>query len=392
MGLVASPAESRLFKPIKIGGAQLQHRVVLAPLTRLRNTDSYTPVVPLALKHYADRASVPGTLVISEATFISHDEEVQAHIPGFESDEQVAAWKQVIEAVHSKGSVWFQQLWAVGRAADPDFIAKKGIKYRSASAVPLEGSSAVPAEMTEAEILDTIQAFVDTAKRVRAAGGDGVEIHGAHGYLLDQFLSDAVNKRTDKWGGSVEKRARLYLEVVKAISAAIGPEHVGLRLSPYASYQGTAKSDPVAQYSYLVRELRELDLPLAYISLVEARGDPATLGLAPEAQLAPHKGKTLDFILDIWDNRSPVLIGGGYEPETAVQAVDGHYTQWDVLIVFGRHFLANPDLPFRVRHGLALNQYDRNTFYTNSAAGYNDYPFSDEFMGAKNKSVAVKKL
>ncbi|KAJ1326131.1 NADPH2 dehydrogenase [Microdochium nivale] len=387
MGSVANSATSRLFKPIVIGGAQLQHRVVLAPLTRLRNTESHTPVVPLALPYYEDRASVPGTLVISEATSISYSEQGMANIPGFVSDEQVAAWKQVIEAVHRKGSVWFQQLWGLGRAATPDFVANKGIKYRSASAVPMEGSDAVPAEMTEADILETIQAFVDTAKRVRAAGGDGVEIHGAHGYLLDQFLSDAVNKRTDKWGGSVENRARLYIEVIKAVSDAIGPEHVGLRLSPYAGYQGAVKSDVLEQYSYLVRELKKLDLPLAYISLVEARGDPAVLFLGAE-QL--HEGKTLDFILDIWAGQSPVLIGGGYEPETAIQAVDGHYARWDVLIVFGRHFLANPDMPFRIRHRLPLNKYNRDTFYLpGTPVGYNDYPFSDEFLATKDKSVSV---
>ncbi|KAJ1325398.1 NADPH2 dehydrogenase [Microdochium nivale] len=386
MGSVANPASSRLFKPIKIGNAQLQHRVVLAPLTRVRNTDDHTPVPALAQQYYADRASVPGTLVISEATSISHDEEGQANIPGFVSDEQVAAWKQVIDAVHSKGSVWFQQLWGLGRAATPDFVASKGIKYRSASAVPTPGSDVVPAEMTEAEILDTIQAFVDTAKRVRAAGGDGVEIHGAHGYLLDQFLSDAVNKRTDKWGGSVEKRTRLYVEVIKAVSDAIGPEHVGIRLSPFASFQGTAKSDPIEQFTHLMRALKELNLPLAYISLVEPRGDPAVLFMGADQ---PHAAKTLDFILEIWDNQSPVLVGGGYDPESAVKAVDGHYAKWDVLIVFGRHFLANPDMPFRIRHGLPLNEYNRNTFYSKGPVGYNDYPFSDEFLAAKDKSVSV---
>ena len=389
MGSTASPnpAESRLFKPVKIGNAQLQHRVVLAPLTRNRNNDVHKPIIPLMQTYYGDRASVPGTLVISEATSISHQEEGQANVPGFVSDEQVAAWKQIIDSVHSKGSVWFQQLWALGRAATPDFIAKKGLPYRSASATPMKGSDAVPAEMTEAEILETIQAFVDTAKRVRAAGGDGVEIHGAHGYLLDQFLSDAVNKRTDKWGGSIENRARLYLEVIKAVSDAIGPEHVALRLSPYAGFQGATKSDIVEQYSYLMRELKKLDLPLAYISLVEARGDPATIVLGADEL---HKGKTLDFILDIWDNKSPVLVAGGYEPETAQRAVDEHYKKWDVLVVFGRHFLANPDLPFRIRHGLPLNKYNRDTFYIKmSEEGYNDYPFSEEFLAAKDKSVSV---
>lgn len=383
----SNPAESRLFKPIKIGDSQLGHRVVLAPLTRNRNQDDHTPTVELMKQYYSDRGSVPGTLVISEATSISHDEEGQANVPGFVSDKHVAAWKQIIDGVHANGSVWFQQLWGLGRAADPKFIEAKGIKYRSASATPMKDSKAVPAEMTEAEIEETIQAFVDTAKRVVAAGGDGVEIHGAHGYLLDQFLSDAVNKRTDKWGGSVENRARLYLEVIKAVSAAIGPGRVALRLSPYAGFQGATKSDIEEQYSYLMRALKDLNLPLAYISLVEARGDPATIVLGADEL---HKGRTLDFILDIWDNKSPVLVAGGYEPETAIAAVDGHYSKWDVLVVFGRHFLANPDLPFRIRHGIEMNKYNRDTFYIKkSNTGYNDYPFSEEFKTAKDKSVSI---
>ncbi|KAH6988539.1 NADPH dehydrogenase [Ilyonectria destructans] len=377
MGSITPQSESRLFKPLKMGNVTLQHRIVFPPLTRNRNDDDHTPL-PLMEKYYADRASTPGTLVISEATSISHAEEGQRNVPGFVTDRQVAAWKKIIDGVHAKGSFYFQQIWGLGRASTTDYIAERGFPYRSSSDVPLEGCDVAPRAMTEEEILQTIQDFVDTAKRVVAAGGDGVEIHSAHGYLLDQFLSDAVNKRTDKWGGSIENRSRFTLEVVKAVVAAIGAEKVAIRLSPYAGFQGAIKSDINELYTYLVEELKKMNVKFAYLSLVEATGDPAAIVLGTEA---PNKGKTLDFILEAWDNLSPVLVAGGYTPETAGWALDDHYKKWDVLIAFGRHFLANPDLVFRVKNGIELNKYNRATFYlTMSDVGYNDYPFSDEFL------------
>ncbi|KAF5010183.1 hypothetical protein F66182_15484, partial [Fusarium sp. NRRL 66182] len=192
-----APAQSKLFKPLKVGNMELKHRIVFPPLTRNRNDDDHAPL-PFMAKYYADRGSTPGTLVISEATAVSHLEEGQDNTPGFVSDRQVVAWKTIIDAVHANGSYYYQQIWGMGRASFPEFMTKKGLKYRSSSSVPIEDGGVVPEEMTEEEILDIIQSFVDTAKRVIAAGGDGVEIHCAHGYLLDQFLSDAVNKRTDK--------------------------------------------------------------------------------------------------------------------------------------------------------------------------------------------------
>ncbi|EEY17004.1 12-oxophytodienoate reductase [Verticillium alfalfae VaMs.102] len=352
-----STPRSRLFEPVRLGTIDLKHRIVLAPLTRYRNGDDHA-ALPFMQRYYADRASVPGTLVISEATGIAQGQEGQRFLPSFVTDAQVAAWKSIIEGVHAKGSFWFQQLWDQGRAADPSYA---------------------PEEMSEGDIQKVIQDYVASARRVIAAGGDGVEVHGAHGYLIDQFLSDVVNKRTDKWGGSVENRARLVVEVVKAVSEAIGTQRVGLRLSPYASFQGATKSDTKELNLHIVKQLKALDGALAYISLVEARGDPATLMLNnPEDET-----KTLDFILEEWDNRSPVIVAGGYTPESAQQAVDGHYQKWNVLVAFGRHFLANPDLVYRVENGIQLNEYNRNTFYLNKTEeGYNDYPFSPEFLKA----------
>ncbi|RDW70507.1 alkene reductase [Aspergillus mulundensis] len=374
---IIDPASSRLFKPLQVGKMQLAHRIVFPPLTRNRNDEAHTPL-PFMAKYYADRASTPGTLVISEATAVSHLEEGQDNTPGFVSERQAAAWKSIIDAVHAKESYYFQQIWGMGRASYPEFLAKKGFKYRSSSAIPMDDVEAIPQEMTEEEILEIIQSFVDTARRVIAAGGDGVEIHCAHGYLLDQFLSDAVNKRTDRWGGSTENRARLVLQVVKAVVDAVGADRVALRLSPYAAFQQAEKGDIHGQYLYIIEQLKATVPPLAYLSLVEATGDPGALIFGGKTV---NQGKTLDFILEAWDNRSPVIVAGGYRPETAAWALEEHYKKWDVLVAFGRHFLANPDLVFRIRHGIELNRYNRATFYlAESEVGYNDYPFSEEYL------------
>lgn len=373
MGSLSPPA-TRLFEPIKVGNTHLNHRIVLAPLTRYRNDDDHV-ALPFMEKYYADRASVPGTLVISEATAISHAEEGAPNDPGFVSDAQVEAWRKVIAAVHAKGSYYFQQLWAMGRAADPKVLAERGYEYRSSSAVPYGDHT--PRAMTEEEILQTIEDFAATAVRAVAAGADGVEVHGAHGYLLDQFLTSSVNQRNDKWGGSIENRARFLLESVRAVVKAVGAEKVGLRLSPFAGFQGVEKDDFIELYSYIIRELREMNVNFAYLSLVEARGDPAAIVLGTKA---PNAGNTLDFILEAWDNRSPVIVAGGYTPENAAPALEQHYQKWNTLVAFGRHFLANPDLVYRIKNGIPLNKYNRDTFYINaSEVGYNDYPFSEEF-------------
>lgn len=379
MGSVSNmtPAETRLFKPMKVGNMNLQHRIVVPPLTRLRNDDEHVPL-DFMKKYYADRGAAPGTLVISEATAISHPEEGMENTPGFVSDLQVNAWKKIIDAVHANGSYFVQQIWGMGRASSPEHLAKRGYEYRSSGAVAMPGKDTTPRAMTEEEILQTIQDFVDTSKRVISAGADAVEIHSAHGYLLDQFLSDSVNQRTDKWGGSIENRSRLTLEVIKAVSEAIGAEKVAVRFSPFAGFQGSEKSDINELYTYLISQLKEMDLKLAYLSLVEATGDPGALIFADKEI---NQGKRLDFILESWNNQSPVLVAGGYQPDTAGWALEEHYKKWDVLVGFGRHFVANPDLVFRIKNNVTLTKYLRSTFYINkSETGYNDYAFSEEFL------------
>ncbi|KAF4998915.1 hypothetical protein FGRMN_2846 [Fusarium graminum] len=377
--------DSRLFKPIQVGNVRLDHRIVMAPLTRYRHDNDHVPK-PFVERYYSERASAPGTLIITEATGVSMQDTGVRQGPAFVTDEQVAAWEKVIAGVHAKKSFYVQQIWGQGRASDPEYQKERGFKYHSSSAVPIEEGAAVPEPMTEEEIQGFIKDMVATSRRVIDAGGDAVEIHGAHGYLIDQFNSDSINQRTDKWGGSVENRARLLLEVVKAVSAEIGSEKVALRLSPYASFQGAESSDIKEQYSYIVSELKKLG-PLAYLSLVEARGDPAKL-LAPDSD-SECEAKTLDFILDIWDNTSPVIVAGNYSPESAAEVLDGHYSKWDVLVAFGRHFISNPDFVYRVKNGIELNKYDRTTFYIRgSEIGYVDYPFSQQYVDAQRTWAA----
>ncbi|KAL0936454.1 NADPH dehydrogenase [Colletotrichum truncatum] len=380
---------TKLFQPMKMGKMNLSHKVVMAPLTRYRADDDGAPILPMVAQYYADRASTPGTLLISEATAISPADIGDLNLPGFSTEAECAAWKQVYDAVHAKGSYMFQQLWSLGRAADPNFVKGRGYKYCSSSDIQMTGRPCPPEALTEEEIWEKINHFRNAAKNVVAAGGDGVEIHGAHGYLIDQFTRDSVNKRTDKWGGSVENRARFLLEIIKAVVEEIGAERVALRLSPFATFQESYSTDTWEQTIYIVRELKKAGYKLAYLSLVEAVGNPVNLGIVPRQPtddvqpFAEDRPQTLDFILEEWDNLSPVVVAGGYLSDSARWAVDERYKKWDVAVAFGRYFISNPDLVFRVKNNLPLTPYDRSTFYLKkSNEGYNTYEFSKEYLKA----------
>ncbi|KAH6670487.1 NADPH dehydrogenase [Halenospora varia] len=349
---------SNLFRPLKIGNATLENRIVLAPLTH----------------YYAQRASAPGTLLITEATFIAPQAGGMTNVPGIWNDAQIQAWKKVADAVHEKRSFIYLQLWALGRAAQEKVLreefGEKG-KVVSSSDVPIGPNNAVPTPLTEDEIVEYIGLYAQAAKNAVAAGFDGVEIHGANGYFIDQFTQDTSNKRTDKWGGSVENRARFGIEVSKAVVAAIGSEKTGIRLSPFSDFQGMKMKDPVPQFTYLTQELKKLKL--AYLHVVESRisggGD------------ADHPTEdSLDFILDIWGKTSPILLAGGFKPDGAYAAVDREHKDKDIAIVFGRYFISNPDLVFKIKTGLDLTPYDRSKFYLKKQEeGYTTYPFSKEF-------------
>ncbi|KAK4226564.1 hypothetical protein QBC38DRAFT_480094 [Podospora fimiseda] len=372
-------SQSNLFKPLTLSPSlpPLSHRIALAPLTRYRADDAHVPIVPLVSKYYTQRASsIPGTLLVTEATFISPSAGGYANVPGIYTPAQISAWKEIVSSVHSQGGIIFLQLWSLGRAAHQDEAEKEGFQVHSASDIPIpesEGGGAVPKPMTIDEIKIRIQEYATAAKNaVLEAGFDGVEIHGANGYLVDQFLQSNSNQRTDSYGGSVENRSRFALEVIAAVTEAVGPERTAIRLSPWTTFQGMRMPDPIPQFSHLVSTIQEKYPNMAYLHFVQAR-------VKGNKTAEEEDDESLDFALKIW--KGPVLIAGNLDASSAKELVDEHYKERDNLVaVFGRYFISNPDLPFRVREGIPFSPYDRDTFYTpKSAVGYIDQAFSKEF-------------
>ncbi|KAI1827849.1 NADH:flavin oxidoreductase/NADH oxidase, partial [Xylaria intraflava] len=361
---------SALFKPIQVGTVTLGHRVAMAPLTRYRCDENWVPL-PMAKEYYEQRAAVPGTLLIAEATTISRSAISRYHDPNLVTEAQIAGWREITDSVHRKGCFIYCQIWHLGRAGQPEVHKALGSKYKSSSAVPLEGRAGVPEEMTEEDIWEIIGDFAATAKAAIAAGFDGVEIHGAHGYLVDQFTQDKCNKRTDGWGGSIEKRARFALEVAKSVANAVGGNRTGIRLSPFCDFQGMGMKNLHPQFEYLVKHLKPLNL--AYLHLVEPR-------ISGDREGDCGAGEDLGFLIRLWNNQSPVILAGGYKTESAYKSVET-WKDFDVIIAFGRYFISNPDLVFRVKEDIEFSMYDRKTFYTpTKAEGYTDYPFSDRYL------------
>ena len=351
---------SPLFTPVTIGVFALPNRVVLAPMTRVR-ADAEGRVQPMTAEYYAQRAS--GGLLVTEATQVLPNGKGGLGTPGLHSPEQVAAWRTVTDAVHARGGRIVVQLWHTGRAAHPSFLPA-GEEVVSASPIPISGEVftpagrvpyATPRALTLDEIPRYVQAFADAARNAVAAGFDGVEVHGANGYLLDQFLRDGSNRRTDGYGGSVENRARLLLEVTRAVSAAIGADRVGVRLSPTGGYQDMVDSDPAGTFGYVARELGHLGI--AYLHLMEV--DDAGRALTP-ALAAAFGGA--------------VIVASGYDRARAEAAIASGVA---TAVAFGVPYLANPDLPERLRDGAPLNAPDFQTFYGGDARGYLDYPTRD---------------
>ncbi|BGP16888.1 hypothetical protein JCM10213_007333 [Rhodosporidiobolus nylandii] len=366
--------DSALFKPLKVGNLELSNRVVLAPLTRFRANERHEPQ-EVHGTYYAQRGSYPGTLLITEATFIDEKAGLYPGAPGIYTAEQVEGWKKVVKAVHEKKSYLALQLWAIGRAADEKTTRLELPNHEvvSASDVAYEGGSK-PRPLTKAEIQDYVHYYARAAKNfVHEAGGDAVEIHGANGYLLDQFLQTTSNKRTDEYGGSVENRARFMLEVVDAVCEAVGEERVGLRLSPYSPFQGM-KMDKIEDiketFSYVVNQLVLKHPKMAYIHAVESR-------IAGNETVETGAEENLDFLRDIWAPR-PFIVAGGFTAEHGPELADEHENN---LICYGRYFISNPDLVHRLKNNITLTPYDRNTFYLigpHETRGYIDYPFADE--------------
>ncbi|KAE9407518.1 NADH:flavin oxidoreductase/NADH oxidase [Gymnopus androsaceus JB14] len=368
-----STTRSALFQPIQIGPYTLQHRIVLAPLTRLRCTKDNLPQKVMA-EYYSQRGSIPGTLLVSEATLIAQKAGQYLHAPGIWSDAQMEGWKKVTEAVHAKGSFIFLQLWALGHAADDPFA--------SASGIPIPSSTSDSRSLTKDEIQEYIQLYSTAASNaVYKSGFDGVEIH-ASGTLIDQFLQDVSNDRTDDYGGPLEKRCKFALEVAKAVAEAVGEERTGMRIGVWVPYQGMGMTDPVPTFTYLVSKLKELYPWFAYLHVIEPATSASGYGEVTTSI-------SNDFIRDIWLPR-PLISAGRYNRETAMKVAESFRTRFKStrtaeqaelrggeLIAFGKAFLANPDLPTRLKKDLPLNKYDKATFYIPgdaSGKGYTDYP------------------
>lgn len=361
---------SVLYSPLVIGDMILQHRVIMAPMSRFR-ADDYGVPGDLMNQYYSQRSSVPGTLIITESTCISHAASGR-HInaPGIHSQQQINGWKRVTKTVHENGSIIFLQLWAVGRAAFKETLDKQGVEMLSSSAVPIKEGDLVPRSMTGEEIESFIRNYGIAAKNAMEAGFDGVEIHAANGYLIDQFIQDTCNRRTDIWGGSIENRARFCLRVTEEVVNVIGAKKVGIRLSPNSPYQGMGMEDTMQQFSYLIQQLNTFQL--AYLHLVH----PRIMGV---------QNKDLKFAIEKWNKDSVVLLNGDFQPKEAEQTVDSMANHRKVAISFARHFASNPDLPYRLMMGFELTTSDQKSFYAaKQATGYIDYPFHGGFTGFKD--------
>jgi N-ethylmaleimide reductase len=353
-----------LFEPLQVGALELPNRIVMAPLTRQRAAAGNVPSELNAL-YYAQRASAG--LIVSEATQVSPEGQGYADTPGIHSEAQVEGWRLVTDAVHRAGGRIFLQLWHVGRISHPCFqpgqaapvapsaIAPPGDVYTPEGKKPY----VTPRALELDEIPGVVEKYAEAARRARRAGFDGVEVHGANGYLIDQFLLDGTNQRTDGYGGSVENRSRFLLEVTRAVAAAWSPDRVGVRLSPRGRFNGMHDSDRWAIFSHAVSRLDPLGL--AYLHLVDPVG-PSPFDNPEVPRLAPRLRALF---------RGPLIIAGGLDRALAIEQLsEGHAD----LVAFGTPFISNPDLPERLRLDAPLAKPERSTFYGGDARGYTDYP------------------
>jgi len=370
-----------LFSPLTIGPHHLKHRVVMAPLTRMRADKATLAPRPLNVDYYAQRAT-PGGLIIAEATPVLPTGTGNPNVPGIYSEAQVAGWKRVVDAVHAKGGLIFLQLWHVGRVSHSSFqpggalpVAPSAIAIGDdLKAMTADGKVAAyetPRALETDEIPGIIAAYGQAARNAIAAGFDGVEVHGANGYLIEQFLQTRSNQRTDRYGGSIENRCRFLVEVTEAVIAACGADKVGVRLSPYGIANGSGEAEPMPLYTTAIEALSRLGI--AYLHLIEPRSSGA--GRADvNWQNVPS---ALQLFRPVWKG---VLIGaGGFTGEPAEAAIKAGHAD---AIAFGRYFISNPDLPRRLAHGWPLTPYHRPTFYGGEEKGYTDYPAHDEMAPA----------
>ncbi|KAL5182816.1 12-oxophytodienoate reductase 3 [Glycine soja] len=369
-----------LFSPYKMPKFNLSHRVVLAPMTRCRALNGIP--LPAHAQYYTQRSTLGGFL-ITEGTLISPTSSGFPHVPGIYSDEQVEAWRNVVDAVHAKGSIIFCQLWHVGRASHPVY-QPGGAAPISSTSKPIsdkwkilmpDGSHGFypePHALTTSEISEIVHHYRQAAINAIRAGFDGIEIHGAHGYLIDQFLKDAINDRTDEYGGSLENRCRFLTQVVEAIVSAIGAERVGLRISPAIDFNDGFDSDPLGLGLAVIERLnnlqKQVSTKLAYLHVTQPR-------FTLLAQTGSVSEKEEAHLMEKWREayEGTLMCSGAFTRDSGMEAVaQGHAD----LVSYGRLFISNPDLVLRLKLHAPLTKYNRNTFYTQDPViGYTDYPF-----------------
>ena len=353
---------SKLFDPYKLGAVTLTNRAVMAPLTRNRAVAGFVPN-PLAIDYYGQRASAG--LLITEASQVSQQGQGYQDTPGIYSKEQIAGWRKVTDRVHERGGHIYIQLWHVGRISHTTLQANGGAPV-APSAVRAKGKTFVggtfadvsePRALELSEIPGIIESFKRASANALEAGFDGVEIHGANGYLLDQFAKDGANKRTDAYGGSIENRARLMLEVSKAVASAAGADRTGIRISPVTPANDISDSNPQPLFDHIVDQLSALKL--VYIHVIEgATGGPR--------DIAPFDYDSLRKRFS-----GAYIANNGYDFKLATDILEKNKAD---LIAFGKPFISNPDLVERLKLGAPLNDFDKATFYGGGAKGYTDYP------------------
>jgi 2,4-dienoyl-CoA reductase-like NADH-dependent reductase (Old Yellow Enzyme family) len=346
---------ARLFEPTRLGAINIKNRVIMAPMTRARAVDERVPNDAMR-EYYQQRASAG--LILTEATSVSPQGVGYPDTPGIWSHKQMLAWRKIVHAVHDKGGKIMLQLWHVGRVSDPDYL--NGEIPVAPSAIRCEGfvkmmspprEYVMPRSLHPKEIKRIVADFAEAARNAKEADFDGVELHAANGYLIDQFLRDSANQRTDDYGGSIANRARLLLEITDSCVGVWGSDRVGVHLSPHHTVHSVSDSNTGALFSYVARQLGRRRL--AFLCVREAEDDRGHTGMIRRAF------------------GGPVVVNGGYDLALADQALDQGRAD---AVAFGRPFIANPDLVARLRSGAALNADDENTYYGGSRAGYTDYP------------------
>lgn len=392
--------DTKVFQPITVGKHQLTHRVVHAPSTRLRATNDHVPS-QLTVQYYDEHSKTPGSLLVAEATYVAPLATGTSNAPGIWNDAQTKAWKAVVDKVHANKLKIASQLWFLGRKADPNFLKERKIDYVSALAIyDSEQAEAKAKEaewplraLTTEEVENLVEEVYPKAARnaLEGANFDFIELHGAHGYLLDQFLSPEANHRTDKYGGSIENRSRFILEIIDRLGSEFGYDRVSIRISPWRNQDGMKGREssvhPVVNYGYLLSELQrraDQGKKLAYVSVLDPRVNDT------EANVIDYENENLDFVPLIW--KGTIIRAGNYTYDSPkFNRILEDVANDRTLIAFSRYFTLNPDLVARLRDGLVLEPYVRQYFYYGSNWLYNTWNnYGESKTWDKDKELKVE--